>query len=383
VNVFLPKPITASSLFDAVVEAQGARVHAARRKLDAALEREFDARVLLAEDNEANQMVATELLTRLGIELEIAGNGREAVEMITVAPDRYSAVLMDVQMPEMDGLAATRVLREMPTARHLPIIAMTANAMKADLDACLAAGMNDHVTKPIERKALLQTLRRWLPARVKSLEDALSGPIVQGRADIPTLAGIDVAGSLERLGLEFESFRRMLIRFGESKDATLDPLRAAVAGGDSAAAARHAHAIAGASGNLGADELRAAAKALERAGRDGESDLEPLLRDLEGRAAIVFHSIETLSGVTTAASSDTESSSIPAEARSALARLQTALGDYELSAATSALAELDRVDMTSAASVLSRLRHHVDSYEYDEARAIATQLLEQIASQVQ
>jgi two-component system, sensor histidine kinase and response regulator len=382
VNVFLPKPITASSLFDAVVEAQGARVHAARRRLDAPLEREFDSRVLLAEDNEANQMVASELLARLGIELEIANNGREAVAMITAAPDRYAAVLMDVQMPEMDGLAATRALREMPTVRNLPIIAMTANAMKADLDACLAAGMNDHVTKPIERKALLQTLRRWLPARVKSSEDAPPSPTVQGRADIPTLDGIDIAGSLERLGLEFESFRRMLIRFADSKDATLDPLRTAVAAGDGDTVARHAHAIAGASGNLGADALRAAAKALERAGRDGQKDLAPLHRDLETRAAVVFRSIETLRGGTTPGSTEPESLFVPAEARGALTRLQTALVDFELSAATSALAELDSVDMPRAASVLSRLRHHVDRYEYDEARVIATQLLEQVGSQV-
>jgi PAS domain S-box-containing protein len=382
VNVFLPKPITASSLLDAVVEAQGARVHTARRKLDAPLEREFDARVLLAEDNDANQMVANELLTRLGIELEIANNGREAVEMITAAPGRYAAVLMDVQMPEMDGLAATRALRGLPTAANLPIIAMTANAMKADLDACLAAGMNDHVTKPIERKALLQTLRRWLPARAKSSEDTSSSPMVQGRSDVPALDGIDVAGSLARLGLEFETFRRMLLRFADSKDATLEPLRTAVAVADSDAVARHAHAIAGASGNLGADALRAAAKALERAGRNGEKDLAILHRDLESRAAVVFDSIETLRRAITPGSTEPESLFVPAQARSALTRLQTALGDFDLSAATSALAELETVDMPRAASVLSRLRHHVDSYEYDEARVVVSKLLEQIGSQV-
>ena len=85
--MFLPKPITASSLFDAVVQAQGARVHVSRRALDAALTREFDTRVLLAEDNEANQMVAVEILSRLGVELDIAGNGREAVEMVRATPD--------------------------------------------------------------------------------------------------------------------------------------------------------------------------------------------------------------------------------------------------------------------------------------------------------
>jgi CheY-like chemotaxis protein/HPt (histidine-containing phosphotransfer) domain-containing protein len=327
-------------------------------------------------------MVATELLTRLGIELEIANNGREAVDMITAAPDRYAAVLMDVQMPEMDGLAATRALRELPATRNLTIIAMTANAMKADLDACLAAGMNDHVTKPIDRHALLQTLRRWLPARVTATDDAPASPRVHERTDIPALDGIDVAGSLERLGLEFESFRRMLLRFADTKDATLQPLRTAVAAGDSDAVARHAHAMAGASGNLGADALRAAAKALERAGRAGEKDLASLHRDLETRAAVVFQSIDSLRAGTMSAGTEPESLFVPAAARAALARLQTALGDFDLSAATSALAELDRVEMPRASNVLARLREHVDGYEYDEARAIATQLLDQIDTQV-
>ena len=155
VNVFVRKPITASSLFDAIVESQGGRVHAQRRGLDVPLEREFDGlHALLAEDNEANQMVALELLARLGIELDVARNGREAVDMAQADPTKYAAILMDMQMPELDGLAATRLLRADPRFMRVPIIAMTANAMKADLDACLAAGMNDHVTKPIDRKAL-------------------------------------------------------------------------------------------------------------------------------------------------------------------------------------------------------------------------------------
>ncbi|HYR27033.1 MAG TPA: response regulator, partial [Thermoanaerobaculia bacterium] len=244
VNVFLPKPITASSLFDAVVEAQGARTHTVSRALDAPLEREFDARVLLAEDNEANQMVASEILSRLGIELDIAGNGREALEMVRAAPDAYDAVLMDMQMPEMDGLTATRALRGERYDR--PIIAMTANAMKTDLDACLAAGMNDHITKPIERRALLHTLRRWLPQRQRPAENVDPGatrsesagsrdPAGAGVLASPNLEGIDVAGSLKRLGLEFESFQRLLVRFADGQGATLDALGAAVATGDSAA----------------------------------------------------------------------------------------------------------------------------------------------------
>jgi PAS domain S-box-containing protein len=379
VNVFLPKPITASSLFDAVVEAEGARLHVARRSLDAPLEREFDALVLLAEDNEANQMVATEILSRLGIELEIADNGRRAVEMVRAAPDRFAAVLMDMQMPEMDGLAATRALRD--ERYSLPIIAMTANAMKADLDACLDAGMNDHITKPIERKALLQTLRRWIPG---AREPALStGPVAPVRTGSkPGLEGIDVPGSLERLGFDFETFRRMLVRFADGQGATLEALRAAVASRDGAAVAAHAHAIAGASGNLGADGLRAAAKALERAAREGgTADFVPLLGELETRAAVVFRSIDAVRG-TSPAAVEPGASVTPPAARTALLSLQHALGDFDVSAATTALTALDRVGMTDAIGDLARLRHHVDRYEYDEARALATRLLEQISSEV-
>jgi PAS domain S-box-containing protein len=384
VNVFLPKPITASSMFDAVVQAQGARVHSARRSLDAPLEREFDARVLLAEDNEANQMVASEILGRLGIELDIANNGREAVEMAQAGRGKYSAVLMDVQMPEMDGLEATRAIRADLALHDLPILAMTANAMKADIDACFAAGMSDFITKPIERKALLQTLRRWLPARRTPSAPAQSADVSPSR---PTpgegllLDGIDVAGSLERLGLDLDTFRRMLLRFGEGQPAVLDALRAAVASADGAAAARHAHAIAGASGNLGADALRTAAKALERAGREGRTDLAQLLKDVETTAAIVFRSIDTLREHRAPADLEGGQVVVPPAALTPLRRLQAALGDFDLSAASTALADLDLVSMPGAAAgELERLRRHVDGYDYDEARAIATRLLGQIGS---
>src|SRR5262245_13229043 len=384
VNVFLPKPITASSLFDAIVEAQGVRTHAARRSLDAPLEKEFDAHVLLAEDNEANHMVATELLSRLGIALEIAGNGREALEMVRAAPRRYAAVLMDVQMPEMDGLAATRALRADETLRDLPIIAMTANAMKSDLDACLAAGMNDHITKPIDRKALLHTLRQWLPAHrsQEPARPAAQEEVEPAGAATPTLDGVDVTGSLERLGLDFETYRRMLIRFAEGQPATLDALRSAMASGDGAAVARHAHTVAGASGNLGADGLRAAAKALERAARDGDTELAPLCGALEAQATVVLRSIEALRGTGAPASTGPEPLPIPAEARTALERLAEALGDFDLSGASTALADLEGIAASRGIGDLTHLRNHVDRYEYDEARVLAIRLLEQIGSQV-
>ena len=216
---------------------------------------------------------------------------------------------MDMQMPELDGLAATRALRADPRFTTVPIIAMTANAMKVDLDACLAAGMNDHVTKPIDRRALVATLRRWLPARPAEPSPAVATQVPQhvpaapsasvanaapsGEA-APVLEGIDVSGTLRRLGIDRASLERMLLRFADGQREILEALRAAVVAGDGAMAARHAHAIAGAAGNLGADALRAAAKALEQAGREGRTDLTDLLAVVEERAAVVFASIETL-----------------------------------------------------------------------------------------
>jgi HPt (histidine-containing phosphotransfer) domain-containing protein len=263
---------------------------------------------------------------------------------------------------------------------------MTANAMKADLDACLEAGMNDHVTKPIDRKALVAALRRWLPARPPEgasgpsphrHPEGASGPSPEGSAT-PALDGIDVTGALERLGLDFESLARMLARFADAQPAALGALRADVEAGDAAAAARHAHAIAGAAGNLGADTLRAAAKALEQAGREGRTGEIPALHaQVEAAATVVLASIATLDAAERTSAAAPAAPLDRATAVAALRRLDAALGDFDLSAATAALAELRGAAPAGVeADRLEALRRHVDGYEYDEARAITARLLD-------
>ena len=388
VNVFLRKPLTASSLFDAVIEAQGAKVHAARRGLDAPIEKEFEGtRALLAEDNETNQMVAIELLARVGIVLDVAHNGREAVAMAQAAPAKYAAILMDMQMPEMDGVAATRALRADPRFTAIPIIAMTANAMKVDLDACLGAGMNDYVTKPIDRNLLVAALRRWIPSRPATAAPGASPPslpqppaaalsrppVVEGA---PVLEGIDVSGAAQRLGIDRSTLEPMLLRFADGQREIFAALRTAVAARDTAMAARHAHAIAGAAGNLGADGLRLAARALEDAGRSGRTDLATLLADLEDRGAIVFRSIAALRRAPNLAD---ERSAAPFDAeaiRTVLQRLAAALDNYDMSAATAAVAALGTSGFPAwGIEDVDRLRLCVDEYEFGEARSIAVRLL--------
>jgi two-component system sensor histidine kinase/response regulator len=163
----LTKPITPSRLFDAIVRLQ----HGAAPKSMPVSDRKADlaeamrpirgAHVLLVEDNLVNQQVASAFLTLAGLRVTLAGNGLEAVEWVKKAS--FDVVLMDVQMPEMDGVQATRVIRHLPRMANLPIIAMTAGAMEEDRQECLAAGMNAHVTKPIDPKQLVRTLLAWVP----------------------------------------------------------------------------------------------------------------------------------------------------------------------------------------------------------------------------
>ncbi len=178
-SAYLTKPVKQSHLLQAIVDA--AREASTRRSAvrdrrpgDIALAQNGvpqDAvpsvqRILLAEDNLANQKVASTQLKKLGYAADIVTNGREAVDAVTRDDGRYGLVLMDVQMPEMDGLTATRAIRavEVSTGKHVPIIAMTANAMQGDREACIAAGMDDYISKPVNRDKLAAVLEKWLPS---------------------------------------------------------------------------------------------------------------------------------------------------------------------------------------------------------------------------
>jgi two-component system sensor histidine kinase/response regulator len=294
----------------------------------------------------------------------------------------YAAVLMDMQMPEMDGREATRRIRQQPAFQDLPVIAMTANAMKSDVEACQAAGMNDFISKPIDRAALVKTLRRWLPATAAAAPaEAEPIPIAEPvEADgVPTLDGVDVAGTVQRLGIPFDRLRPMYVRFADGQRKTVDDLRAAVAAGDAAAARRHAHALAGAAGNLGADDLRAAAKALELAAKDGRTDLADLLAQVDQRATTAFRSIDGLRPPEPATGSNGQAArpaADPSRLRPPLERLRAALSDGDLTGAGDSLGELDAVGVDGdTRQRVVRLRDLIDGYEYDAAGAAVAEFL--------
>jgi CheY-like chemotaxis protein/HPt (histidine-containing phosphotransfer) domain-containing protein len=264
----LEKPVNPSAVLDTIARAMGHFRHSATQSRrpassDSLTAHLHGARVLLVEDNEVNQELASEILREAGVEVTLAGDGAQALELLARQP--FDAVLMDWQMPVMDGFEATRRIRSDPAFALLPILAMTANAMAGDRDKCLAVGMNDHIAKPIEVDTLLGTLARWVSqARVPepSVAGSPSSPAPQGLP--PELAGMDTVTALRRLRGNLGLYRNLLERFATEFARGDQPLQDALAAQDWASAHRWAHTLKGLAANLGADELQAAAQALER-----------------------------------------------------------------------------------------------------------------------
>ena len=235
-------------------------------------------RILLAEDNTTNQQVALGILRKLGLESDAVGNGLEAIRALESIP--YDLVLMDVQMPELDGLRATGRIRDpnSDVLRHgVPVIAMTADSLAGDKERCLAAGMNDYLTKPISPAALAAALEKWLPSTVAGPgAAAVAVPVAEGAA-AESVEGaetpvFDRAGMMARMMGDDQMARVIVGGFLEEMPDQLATLRSCLASGDAAGARRQAHSIKGASANVGGEALRQAALAAEEAGQAGDLD---------------------------------------------------------------------------------------------------------------
>jgi CheY-like chemotaxis protein/HPt (histidine-containing phosphotransfer) domain-containing protein len=239
--------------------------------------------VLLAEDNPTNQQVALGVLGRLGLTAEAVGNGKEAVAALAAKP--YDLVLMDVEMPEMDGLTATATIRAPGSGvldHAIPIVAMTAYAMSGDRERCLAAGMNDYIAKPLSRQALVAALERWLPAQAlpaqapleRTLPRRAPAPGAQLPASVlvgsPGVQVFDKEGAAERLG-DAEIAALAVEAYLENAGQQVAALREAVASGDAAAIARRAHAVKGEAATVGGERVRAIAQVMEQRGKAGDA----------------------------------------------------------------------------------------------------------------
>jgi CheY-like chemotaxis protein len=286
IDGYLLKPVTPSTLFDTLVELFGEVSYEADAgpilRTDATIHDPTGVRILLVEDNEVNQQVATELLESAGAIVSVANHGGEAVRILTEGkqPPPFDIVFMDLQMPEMDGFTATRLLRSRPDLQELPIIAMTAHALVEERQRCLEVGMNDHVSKPIEPDALFATLMRWAKPRqaqgartesraAKPLDDAI----------FPEIDGVDAAGGLRRVAGNKRLYRDLLAQFASKQNEVTSQISAAIESGDNKLAERIVHTVKGVAGNIGLGELFTAAEKLERAIREADSAVPALAEE--------------------------------------------------------------------------------------------------------
>ncbi len=271
VGAYLLKPVNQSILFDTIMELFG---HKATRSLlveaqglrgSAELRARAGARVLVAEDNNINQQVARELLEQAGIKVTLVGNGLEAVAAVRSQP--WDLVILDIQMPEMDGFDAARAIRADGRFAQLPLIAMTAHAMTGDRENSLKAGMNDHLTKPIDPEQLYAALIRWIqPTRREETADTPSPTQIPVAANAlpPALPGIDIEQALRSVGGNRNLLVRLLRDFRNDYRDCDERLREAVTKGDLQFVQRTAHTLKGVAGNLGARALQDSADCLER-----------------------------------------------------------------------------------------------------------------------
>ncbi|OHE70273.1 MAG: hypothetical protein A2413_02735 [Treponema sp. RIFOXYC1_FULL_61_9] len=274
---FLAKPFSASTLFDAIIgtfspgTATGKQSGPSETPGNAGLE---GARVLLVEDNDMNQQIAVELLESVGAETFVANNGAEAIEKLLRSEDRFDIVLMDIQMPDMDGYEATRRIREVDRFANLPIIAMTAHAMVEEQKKAEEAGMNDHIAKPINPEKMFATLQRYYSSSGAGATGKRTRKPFPYNAPLPPIEGLDEEEGLNRVVGNTKLYTELLCRYVEGQARTPANIREALKNNDKKTAERFAHTLKGVSGNIGAAEPQGLAGELEAAIAKGMSAAE-------------------------------------------------------------------------------------------------------------
>jgi signal transduction histidine kinase/DNA-binding response OmpR family regulator len=287
IDGYLIKPVSASTLYDKLIElfgVQGEEPTDPVSKQEEPTEwRAKGIRILLVEDNEMNQQIAKELLESEGATVTIADHGGIAVNILREGPQPppFEIVLMDVQMPEMDGHTATRLLRADGRFHDMPIVAMTAHALVEERQRCMEAGMNDQVTKPIDPDALFAALRRW--TKPPETDAASAAPKASETRETQELKieGVSVADGVNRVAGNRRLYRNLLEQFCEKQGGAGQQIAAAIQTGDRERAERLAHTLKGVAGNLGIATVQQVAAKVEHAIRDGDGSVRGLVAELE------------------------------------------------------------------------------------------------------
>ncbi len=388
VSAFVSKPIKQTELLNTIMQVFGhpPLFPTQTGKLDKAQEQAkhqiSGAKILLVEDNEINQEVATEILKRQGVFIDIANNGREAVdriqrEGIQKKQDEefvltYDLILMDIQMPEMDGYEATKHIRTIEKEWQsytkkdirIPIIAMSAHALASEIENCIEIGMNDYVAKPIEPEKLFAKIAKWIELKPRQEAIVQSEEKKSESNDVimpERLAGIDVAKGLTYLSGNKTLYHRLLLSFFHKYRSILDEIKQAMQQGNKDDARRIAHTIKGVAGNLGADDLSQKAYQLEIAIQKNQHEhLELRLGDFSKSIEIVMASLQSIDSVYT----DQSKMSIPVESE---ALNRTELPPDVILKVTPILKELNvflEEDISEVSRRLEMLEEIVSAYGY-------------------
>lgn len=380
----LSKPVNPSLLLDVIMETFGHEVVTATRKsrngqtVDMEKLRPIQgARILLTEDNLINQQVATEFLQQAKFIVDIANNGREALDKL--AQNSYDCLLMDVNMPVMDGYTATHKIREQAAYKDLPVLAMTANAMVSDQEEARAAGMNDHIAKPIDPQKLFTALLKWIEPGERELPDITeeNPPEADETALLPDqLSGIDIDAGLQRVGGNPQLFRKLLGEFYLDHGEDISAIRSALEQGDNDTAKRLAHTIKGVAATIGADELNIRAKQLESA--IGQGQMDGVADLVEQLTRVMTPVLEALSGLVSAQKPETTDAPAVAMSFEEFDKLSDELEemleemdpDAEETAAELSTLLGNQIDR----QLMKRLRQQVSAFEFEEALQTMTAL---------
>jgi len=381
IDAFLLKPVSYSTLYDTIMQVFGKI--APRRKRDSCrgqyLKKELahlrDANILLVEDNEINQQVTNELLINSGLKVTIAENGRVAVQKCSASkPQEIDLIFMDLEMPVLDGYAATREIRQLPGFDKTPIIALTADAMSGVKNSAIAAGMNDYITKPIDPADIYKILIKWIPPK-HPISAILATPATNAM-EFPAISGIDAYMGLKRVAGNRELYQRILHRFAAENKNLIADLNADLSEKNYQAAEQKVHTVKGSSGNLGAQKLYEVASDLDKAlkaGQPASEKIESLASRFADELARVLEAINKTnlsaeSQLTTVKIS--ESGTIDREALNRnLDKLNKYLNEYDAQAGEyfrSVSGDLMQIVPEPEVAEIGEL---IEKYNYDQASA--------------
>ena len=377
INGYVAKPFTSSTLFDTIVEATGGQaLNLNRRQEELTAQRGTLAgvQVLLVEDNLLNQQVAQELLSLAGAKVTLADQGQVALDLVRARPGDFQVILMDIQMPGMDGYQTTRLLRQ-ELQLQTPIIAMTANAMASDRDACLAAGMNDHVGKPFEMRHLVAVIRKHCgmsEAPSASPQEPAASPLP---AHAPTL---NLESALIRLEGNRDFYAMLAENFVQEQADSLVQAEQCWQSGDRTAALRLLHTLKGLLATLGGEQLAERVAQAETAAKQLEerATLQPLLAALAPELAAFCEELARLAPTLRAAVASVAppaANAAPPASRPQLLALQTLVQERNMRA-LEVFAELR--PHLAAAPGLAQLEASLNHFDFKTAETLIHALLE-------